>query len=242
MGIILDLLFVIIFIAAVAVGIKKGFIRSIMNIVSFAGAVLCAYYISPAISVFIKNNIIGENLSNSISNVLNSIISGGVEKITLPQIFADKPDAFVDITDRYNVTINSVEQYYNEELAETTAETVGKVSDFISGHVADTLSAVVSFVVVFIIALLVFRLVIMIIDMISRLPVLNFTNRFLGAIFGVISGYLFVSITAVVAAELIPSLNSVWPDIINDKLLDTSNLYPWLEGNNVFALLFGWGA
>ncbi len=238
MGIILDIIFLAIAAAFIFSGIRKGFVISIMNIVSFAVAVFSGYYLGPAVSGFIKNNFIQGKVAQSITNVIDSLINNGVNKITMPQIFQDKPSAFVDITNRYDVSVESVESYYNDQLTEGASDAIEKVSEFISAPVVDTLSSVIGFLLVFFIALIICRIVIMLIDLMCRLPVLNFTNRLLGGIFGVICGYLFVTAFANVATYLIPALSSVWPEVFNEKILATSILYKWLCNLNIFALIF----
>lgn len=238
MGIILDIILLAAAIAFIVSGIRKGFVISIMNIVSFVAALISGYYLGPAVSGFIKNNLIQGKVAESITSVIESLINSGVNKITMPQIFQDKPAAFVDITDRYDVTVESVESYYNDQLSEGVSDAIEKVSEFISAPVVDTLSSVLGFLLVFIISLIVFRIVIMLIDLMCRLPVLNFTNRLLGGIFGVICGYLCISVLAMVAENLIPALSSVWPEAINEKILTTSVMYNLIRNINVFDMIF----
>ena len=84
-SLIADILFVLIAVIFIAVGVKRGFIKSLIQSAKFLLALLIAYFVGPMAGQFIKDRIVFQ----PVYNWLTDKGVGAVEK--LPDIF--RPDA-----------------------------------------------------------------------------------------------------------------------------------------------------
>lgn len=219
MNFIIDILLVAVFALCFISGWRKGFIKTVMNLITFLAAGIGAYFLYPYPSDYMYDNIFMPKISSLIED---SILSGGAGQ-TLAELFNKKPAFFVDIVNRYS-TVPEVESYYN---ADNTV-TVGDISDFMADSLARTLSNVLSFILLFILLLIALKIITYIADKLCKLPVLHGTNTLLGIICGAVLGFVTVWLGASVIAGVLPSLHSAFPEVFEKDLFEQTYVLKWL--------------
>ncbi len=223
MNFIIDILLVAIFALCFISGWRKGFIKTVMKLITFLAAGIGAYILYPYPSDYMYGNIFMPKISSLIED---SILSGGAGQ-SLAELFSTKPDFFVDTVNRYS-TLPKVEGYYNADKTVT----VSGLSEFMADPLARTLSNVLGFILIFILILIGLKIVTYLADKLCKLPVLHGTNTLLGIICGAALGFVTVWLAASVIAGFIPSLHSAFPEIFEKDLFEQTYVLKWLYNFN----------
>lgn len=216
MGILIDIILIAVVILSVWRGVKHGFVRSVMNIITFIAALLCGWYFTPYLASFYHEKFLLNKLSSDIYNAIDSLISSGIESINLPRLFADKPDAFLEIIERYGADIGSLEQYFNS-LNGKTGNITADISTRIAEPVSTGLSGILAFFSIFLLVILILKLVSFILDLIFKLPVLNAFNRVAGFVLGSVCGLAYAWILAVIIIAALPYLGMLFPEVFSQN-------------------------
>lgn len=217
MGILIDIFLIAIVALSILSGVRRGFVRSVMNIITFISALLCGWYFYPPLAVIYNDNFLLGKFSTDIYNAINSIISSGVGSINLSRLFADKPDAFLEITGRYSADINALEKYFNTQVNAGANNITADISARIAEPVSTGLSKVLAFLTIFIGIVIVLKIVTLILDLVFKLPVLNVFNRVAGFILGSVSGLAYAWILSVVIAAALPFLFMMFPAVFTQN-------------------------
>jgi uncharacterized membrane protein required for colicin V production len=217
MGILIDIILIAIVALSIWNGAKRGFVRSVMNMITFITAFLCGWYFYPPLAVIYNDNFLLGKISTDIYNAINSIISNGAESINLSRLFADKPDAFLEITKRYSADINTLEKYFNAQVNAGANNITADISARIAEPVATGLSKVLAFLTIFFGIVILLKIVTLILDLVFKLPVLNVFNHVAGFILGSVSGLAYAWILSVVIAAALPFLSMLFPAVFSQN-------------------------
>lgn len=225
MSLIVDLIFIAIILFCIISGVKKGFIRSVMNLVTFAAAFICAWQFTPYLADYYSERIFIPSITEKVSALITSIINNGSGTLGLDNLFADKPEAFIDITRRFGSDLPSLENYYGGQTAVDSFNLTEKISAFIATPVAKSISSVLAFITIFAGVTLLFIIATFVLDAIFKLPILSTLNRFLGLLLGLVCGALNVWVISLVIEALAGSLAAVYPDYFNVSIANNSVLF-----------------
>lgn len=220
MNIVIDIILAVIIAGCIIQGAKKGFVFSLLHTLSFFIAAIGSYLLYGYVADFAYKNLFLPKISGMISTALG--IDG--TKVTLAELFSDKPKFFVDTLNRFS-NVSEVEAFYNSNEGIGSKE----ISEFMASPIADVLSKVLCFIAVFIVLLIILRIVTFILDRICRLPLLNTANKLLGTIFGVITGVLTAWLLSRAFTALLPKLSVLSPKIFSEDLGDTTILLRYLS-------------
>ncbi len=234
MSLIIDFIIIAAAVAAIYLGIVRGFIKSVMHFVSLILALIAVVVFTGPVSEWVNERFVGERVSEITEDSLSGIVDAGVEKLQLEKVFEDRPDALLNVTERFSVDIDDLVSYYSDfltDLAESAAidELAAKLAD----PTAAALSTVAAAIVIFIVALLALKLITFILDLIFRLPVLNKLNTFLGFLFGIGSALITAWIISNMATGLIFALESINGDIFNHSVIDGSVILRFFYNNSL---------
>lgn len=166
---VLDVVFAVVMIFCVYLGFKRGFVKSVCNVTSFALSVVVAFLSYHKISEFITLSPVGKYITDKISTTVS---------ITPPDLsgmpdFTQKP--LQSITDASLDAVNTVSQNF-----------------------AAVIIGIISVIITIIIVKLAIKLLFKIFDFAAKLPVIRQCNGIMGGVFGVISGVFWVCIIAFV--------------------------------------------
>lgn len=230
MGLFLDIIVLAILVLSVCLGYRKGFIKSVMGLVSLGLSIILAvnFYSYPA--EYISEHVITPYFADQTSEEFESLMNGGTQTISPDQILEDKPDTLTEILDRYGIDINSISQYYENDVKPSVdsfqiEEIADLLSDFIVGSTAETVSNILGFLLVFVAALIVINLLLKLLNLLFKLPVLNFANKLLGAILGLIKGLIVTLILVNVVSGLVTAIGDVDDSFWSRSALESSVSY-----------------
>lgn len=153
-------------------GYRKGLVRMSVNIVSIVVSLIATRMLLPTVQSWIDQN-----------PVLRELVAQRVEKIA----FGEGPAA--------GAASESVDLFY-QLLG------LDKLTDYIADRITGMLVSVITFVLLLIVVTLFVKLAFAILQRVVELPVLNFMNRTLGAVLGLVESIVYVWIFLIVISFL----------------------------------------
>ena len=153
-------------------GYRKGLVRMSVNIVSIVVSLIATRMLLPTVQSWIDQN-----------PVLRELVAQRVEKIA----FGEGPAA--------GAASESVDLFY-QLLG------LDKLTDYIADRITGMLVSVITFVLLLIVVTLLVKLAFAILQRVVELPVLNFMNRTLGAVLGLVESIVYVWISLIVISFL----------------------------------------
>ena len=207
MGTIIDILALVILAVAIYLGYKKGFIKSVMGLVSLIVSIILAiiFYSYPA--AYLKENVIEPHFVDSTSDTFSALMNGGTEVIPPEKIFEDEPDTLTETAERFGVDVSAIKEYYDTVVknitdALSTEEIADELSKFVVESTVATISNVLGFAAVFFGSLLILTLLLMLINLIFKLPVLKLANKLTGAVLGALKAVLIITVLVNILVHL----------------------------------------
>ncbi len=230
MGLFIDIAVAAIFILFTVFGYRKGFIKSVMGLVSLALALVVAINFYSYTADFVNERFVGPHFSKITADEFASLMNGGTETIPPEKIFEDKPDTLYRILDKFGVDLDALTHYYENNIKPSvnifeTDKIATKLSEFIVDSTTDTVSNIIGFLLTFLAALIVFNLLLKLLDLMFKLPVLKFTNKFFGAVLGIIKGLAVAIIVVNVVSGLVFAVGDIENSFWNRASLETSAAY-----------------
>ena len=205
-------------------GVRRGFIRSVMGLVTGIASTIAAYAYTPVLAEYIRKNYLIENITNGIAETLRSLaLDTETDLYNLDRLAADLPEPFTSILERYGIDIDA----FIEQLRGLSACEEAVVDAFAAQIAAPTtgvLASVAAFVILFFALMIVLSLLTGLLDLIFNLPILRSANALLGFILGVVEAAFFACLLATVMSVLASFLGAVdpslfGPDVVEDTII-----------------------
>ena len=223
MAYLLDGAILLVFILAIFIGYKRGFVKTLAGLIAFAAAALVAFLLSGPVSQFIYNSSIEGSVVSTITQHLEAeggSLEAGVDKAleTLPTFITNA---------LANAGIQSGADV-NDWLTGTDAELslAQRVADQVVEPVVLPLLRVLCLLVLFILVYIVASILLRVLDVVAKLPVLKQLNEVLGVAAGAVSGALWV-LLLVSLLQLIASIGGA-DGTITPALLQETIFVNWL--------------
>ena len=227
-GLIVDLVCLGLILVFVVFGLIRGFFKRVFKIAVTIGALLIAYFFCDNLLNLLESQfglltkltdkIIGLDLfkipSEVIQGNLSESIIAAVESMGLPEFIAE-------------AALNS---------AASLESSIGNSIEGVTLHISTILSRYIligaSFVALLIVSKLILSIIAAILTKIIELPVISSIDKLLGAIMGLIKGFLVVTVL-VYLVSVIPG--GIFDDL--RQLLSTATFGKFLQENNLFELI-----
>lgn len=180
MNYILDLIFLLIVAIFVFISVKKGFVRSLIEVVGYVLAIVLAISISTPSSNYIYDKAIEPGLITSINNAIEEKSDAAIEG--LPEFIKgilNNTDIFTDI-----------ENILSGDKVTSIAQEISEIVKPIAISVLKTILSIV----IFVILLIVVSILAKIINSMFKGVVLGTANKVLGAALGGVKGIIFACI------------------------------------------------
>ena len=188
----ITIIFLILLVAFIVIGIVRGFLFSLLSLVGFLIAVVCAFLLSKPVGDALTNSSIGTSMQGSIydwiltkSNYAAYPLSQELAKEMLPEMLNE-----IGIPNFLNSFIISLILPYIPEVA---TEPIGQ---YIAHGVANIALVVISFLVLLIVLSLALLFLKRFAKGVNKIPVVGLVNRLLGAVFGLAMGVVFLIVVS----------------------------------------------
>ncbi|MGN0136599.1 CvpA family protein [Anaerotignum sp.] len=183
MSLILDIIVIGVILGCALAAWRKGFIRAALGFLPMLAALIGSKLVSPSVGKFLRETFLFDKLSGSIqkSMGLDAAIQEGA-MATQTEIIEGMP----------------LPDFLKEALLENNNPVIYQLLDvdtlkeYIAGFLANVCMNVLSVVLAFVLIYIAVTVVLHALHLFSKLPVLNFLNRFSGFLVGGAKGLFFV--------------------------------------------------
>ena len=235
MTMLLDIAIVLTVILTTVSGTRNGFVRSIMNLITFVCALYCAISFSELLSDWLYTRFFYEGITRNAQRAIEGIVQSGLEQLDLSLLFQHTPQAFHDLILRYNGSYEAVEEIYRQNIALPAADIIRKMAENLAVNSARLAADTTAFGGIFFAVTLVLRIITALLDLIFRLPVLNSLNRFAGFLLGLVCGCAYGWILANLLAAALPAAAAFIPGLDPAAAADSA-LIQFLTGSSYIAV------
>ncbi|MCL2098829.1 MAG: CvpA family protein [Oscillospiraceae bacterium] len=239
MSALFDIIIVIIIIFCTAFGYKNGFIRTIMNFLSFLAAFFMARTFAPYFSDYLYASHIKPGFVSAASEQLEKFLTQNIDLKDLADNAAP-PDNFISMLRGYGFDLPDVQAW----LREAGTNTAENIKEFVASNLVEPLAKQFSYFLAFIIilaaALILLKIAVNIIDSLVKLPGLNFMNKTGGIMLGLVYGIAVCYIFVFLASHFMPYLAA---NRVIDSWIDTKDgtiFFKWLYENSPLESILGW--
>ena len=219
MWILLDVLVVLVVLFNIYLCVKRGFVRTVIELVGYFLAIYLAFTFSGVVANFVYDNYIGPNIAEDIVNEV-SFSSDSTTDEKVDEIW----DFLPDLVERNNdISKSSLKDTINENnsssdpvasIVQTATDTAVKPT--IIPIVQMIVSAILFFILMFII-----KFFAKIINKVFNLPIIGGLNRFLGGVIGCFKGVLFAIIFVMLVNFVVSISNDGFIFFTNENIEKT---------------------
>ncbi len=223
MGYVLDLIVIAIIAVFALISAKRGFIRTIIEIVGFVLVILFANNVSPTVSDYTYDKLIEPPIISSVENLQ---IDGKPINIS-----TDNLPSFVNnfLGESFNIT--EFQNEINKNISAGIASAVTSASQTIVKPVVTSILNVIFTLIITVVLLIIVNLLAKIINKLFSFSLVGKANKILGAILGIAKGVVVACIACTVIS-LIVSLTQNGILIFTQGNIDASNLFKLLIFSN----------
>ncbi|MCL1859344.1 MAG: CvpA family protein [Oscillospiraceae bacterium] len=229
MNAILDIIIIGIIIFCVAMGYKNGFVKTVMNFLSFIIAFFMAKTFSPPLSEFMYSSWIKPNFADKAAAQLEKFLTPSVNLDSLVQ---NQQNDFVNMLKGYGFELPDIKSWINDAASKGVSDVNGYITTNLVEPVAKGISDFLAFVAILAVALILLKIATMLINKAVKLPGLNLINRtggiLLGLLYGIVLSYIFVLLAYYVLPYLAANtaISSV-PSVVDDTIF-----FKWFYGHS----------
>lgn len=233
MAIIFDVAVFAIVILLLILGYKRGFIRTVINLVGYAVSAVLAFFISQPVAGFIFESFFRKGSVDMINGELGKLSGGQSVAELLDTAFAAIPERISALASSYVGSLDQIKDTIAAS-APTTADVATAVVDQVIGPIATIMIQSIVFLVLFIVFCILVKLVTKTLKIIDKLPVIGTANAVLGLVVGLVQAVIFLFIfTSVVA--LIIQLSGNQMDAVNSEIVGQSHVFKAIYNMNPFV-------
>lgn len=211
MSLAIDIILAVIIILPVILGIKRGFVKTVMGLVSVLIAICASYILTPYLSPLCRDKIVEPYIRTPVESQIESMLDASGETFDTESLenLSEIPDVVKNICDTFGIDIQDIKS--NEEIDKQSPDQ--SISDHITELILSRTAYIIAFISVFIAAAIVLRIITIILCAICKMPILNSINRIAGAVFGFCFGGISAFVIAKLLILLLPTLVSVNPEL-----------------------------
>ncbi|MBR5365906.1 MAG: CvpA family protein [Clostridia bacterium] len=219
-------------------GTRKGFVRSVMGLISTLVASIAAYAYTPVLAAVIRDRYLIGRITDGIDETLRSLaFDTSTDLFNLDRVAADLPEPFTAILSRYQIDLSAIVEKMRG-LTGVGEDAVRSVAGEIAGPTANALASAIAFLLLFLGAFLVLSLLTLLLDAIFRLPVLKGANTFFGFLFGVLEAAVMVSVLAIVFSVFTKALGAFDPVLFGEETVERTVVCSFLLKYNLFDKIY----
>lgn len=195
-----DAVIVVIFLLFIILGVKRGFVRSVLDLVGTLAAMLVSMWFSGIAAQWVFSTFLQESLTRQIAEALQAAPAADAADAVLSVV----PEILRGGLEAFGITSDTI----NQAVAGTSGQAAAAVVAVLSPMVVSVLRGLFA-LVLFVFLLVIFRILSGVVCRIFRLPVLRQLDKGLGILLGVAQAALITVLLCFCAQALI-SVSSPW--------------------------------
>ena len=234
---IIDLALVLLTVILVIRYTIKGAVRSIFSFVKTFLAIFLAYSFRNPVAKLIDDMFMGNWARTWVYNSLHASAKGNeIDGIDFVALYEKTPKFFTNILSKFDIDLTDFDEAISS-LPQASDAQIEALADNIGSSVSLLLSMIIGMVVIFILSLLVLTFIVNIFDKVSKLPVLNFANRLLGAVIGLLISLMVIWAANGIITMLITFVGPMAPETFNEDIINNSYILSMLKDTNLVELI-----
>ena len=216
MGIIIDVVIILAVVISAIIGMKKGFLRSVISVFSWFVCLLVAIFTAKYVAGWINGlydfaGLMGDKISKSL-NGMNEFFGRSINT------FANTEEIVNSLPSNLNGLLKQLIKvvFSNSSVDMTSTETVGS---FVGSCLGDICMVIIAGILVFVVLKIVVAILSKLFDNIEKTKVLGGLNKILGLVLGLLrAGIIIIIINVVmVGLSLIPVANKIITPLVKDN-------------------------
>ncbi len=219
MAYIIDIILLVIFVVVVISSTKKGFFKSLFDLIgTFLSVLLARIFSESYAAVFFENFISGTartTLENNLGSVGTTDYGAQVE-----QAVSSIPDSFNGIMEMIGINKQALlDQISSSEFSEGTL--IDHLMNNIVTPVGTAVTQFIMFVLFTVVLIIAIKFIVKVLNfLIKRIPVVKSLNKSLGVVIGILRGFIAVVIIAVLFGMVATlSGNSGFSELVNSSYI-----------------------
>ncbi len=191
MSIILDVILIAIFAAYVITAAKKGFVRTLLELVAVVAAIFLSFQISPVISQTVYDGFV----EKEIVATLEEQISENVDALSVTEkanaVLDSIPDFAVSLASSAGVEISTIKEQISSQKFDSQNLAQSLVDKIAEPIVVGALTIII-FILLAVVLMIALKFVAKLISKLFDIPLVKSVNKSLGGVLGAIKGALGV--------------------------------------------------
>ena len=226
MAYLLDGVLILLFVLAIWLGHKRGFIKTVTGVVAFLVAVAIASLLSGPVAQFAYDRAVEPSVVETVDSY-TAAATGSLES-GVNEALASMPGFVTNLLANGGIASGA------DVLAKVGTADAAALGQNIADNVVEPLVIpllkMIATLILFIVAYVLASLLLRVLNVVAKLPLLKQVNKSLGAVAGVLSGVLWVLFAVSVLQVVAAVAGSDF--IINQALLADTIVTDWLIGIN----------
>ena len=184
----------LIWVVNVGIGANRGFFRSCILLVSMLCSGIIVMAFNPYVTSFLENN---TGIDEWIGAKTETMIE---DALGLPEGSASSADSLGSSEISQLLEDLPLPGFVTEVLEENNTSSVysalgvSSFTEYLKAYISSLCLSIISYLITFIIVFIALHALTIIFDLIDRLPIIHGLNHILGAVIGVVKGYLIVEL------------------------------------------------
>ncbi len=213
-ALILDILFVLIAALFIYVGVKRGFIKSLIQSAKLLLTIVATYFLGSSVATFLKDKFIFQKVYDFWYAKVDSIYQSANASLNTEE-FRNTVESAPD----FLLAPEKKAEILDAMSEESGAALVESVSTNLTTPIADAISNILGYALTFVLAFVVLTIGAWLLTKIAdRIAFIGTANRILGGVFGALMGVIVLMIIAVIV-NFLDAKGTVYPDTTLVKLL-----------------------
>ncbi len=230
MFLILDAIIVLIILIFAFLSARKGFVRTLIEVVGFVLSIVIALSLSAPIANGIYDNVVHPIVAKTVESSMNE---GAATANSAVDAVWNKMPSFLTESSFFNVSKENLTSTITDEMANNTADITNSISNSFVKPVVTKLLSVLIAVILVIVLLFVVKLLAKYINKLFTFSVIGDINKILGGLLGVLKG-IAVSVVFCLVISLILSFTKNGFLIFTYDSINSSYLFKYLIGISPF--------
>lgn len=230
MSLILDAIIILIILFFVFLSAKKGFVRTLIEVVGFVAAIVIALTLSSPIANVTYDKLIMPSVVKTVQNIANDGVANATNAI---DAVWEKMPGFITDSSFLGLSKENITSSVQEQTATSTEQLAQQISDsFVKPAVTKLISLLISVVLV-VVVLFVVKILAKYINKLFSFSVVGDINKTLGGVLGVVKG----AAVAVIFCLIISLIVSFTKDgflIFTYDNINSSYIFKFLMGLSPF--------
>ena len=201
MYIAIDIIIVAVMAACIIGAVKNGFIVTLFKMLSAIVALVIAFVFCGQLGAFFYDSFAYSMTYDYISEFIGDVVANPSAIIDADAVISGLPEGVRSAVDLLGIDV--------ADMIDGAVGVPSEIAELLSTEIATVISNVLAFVALFFGSLIVLFVVRLILDGISKLPVLNGANKFLGLLIGAVEALVIGMVIANVAATLCSAYGAI---------------------------------